>query len=325
MSFSGEPAGLVGPLALFRIAEGRGRRLPLDQIRPEDAYRYDQGLRALPPRAAKWSDAQARVTKQLVGNVMRLQENDRLRPYDLSAIPEPELLVVMYAEGSDESTKEFFRAAIPRYNDLQAKFPGMFEVFFFGVRHTRGEHVGLAESLFMPWIVADIGMEGRMTELRPFIPELPPGILIIGRHGVPITQVQAFSTNEVEKTFDQLAGLLVAMVPNNPSTWVKKVKFYTDVRTVEFAAGSCDPMLVGPPLMKAVLDSIGVTAFTVDITVDATGKATAATARPGDGLPEKYIKSVERAFLSVPFVPAISNGQPVEGSLTYTYSGVDVM
>lgn len=310
---------------LFRKGEGSGRRLSIDQIRPEDAYRYDQGLRILPSRAASWTEAQSRVTKQLIGNVERLQENDRLRPCDLSAIPEPELLVVFYVEGSDETTREMFRAAIPRYNDLQAKFPGMFEALFFGIRHSRGEHVGLAESLRMPWIVTDHDMQGRMDELVPFIPESPPSILLINRHGVSITQVQPYRPEEVETIFNQLAELLVAMVPNNPSTWVKRVKYYTDVRVAEFASGECDPMLVGPPLMKAVLDQIGVTDFTVDISVDAAGRATAVTARPSDGLPEKYIKSVERAFRSVPFVPAIRNGQPVDGSLSYRYHGVDMM
>jgi hypothetical protein len=317
-SFNGEPAGLLGPLALLKSGRARGQRLPLANLKPEDALRYDKGLRALPARAKKWSDGSSQITKELLGNVRRIKDG-KLTDTDLSDRAEPELLLVFFVESSGDA-REIFRAAIPQYESLQAKYGDDFEMVFVGVNHTMGEHISIAESLQMPWLVMKKNRQSRLDEIAMLAPDPAPGYSLFSRSGVPITKESGIITSDVDKIFQQLEGLLVAMVPNNPRTWMQRVAYYKNVRLAEFAKGSADPMLVGPPLLDNALAKIGVTAFELTAEVDENGRATSVVVQPGPGIPDKYLTAVAKAFGPVPFVPAVKNGQFVPGTLTYRYS-----
>ena len=318
VSFKGNPAGLVGPLAMFKAGRGRGRRLPLQNLRPEDAYRFETGRLELPARASKWAEGKSLISRELVGNVLRIQDG-RLQRDDLMDQAEPEIMLVFYAQAGDERTREMFRAAVPLYHAMKQKYGDDFDAVFVGMRHSLSEHVGIAEALDMPWLVMERSKQSRLDELKMFVPEQSPGLLIITRHGVPITKTDAVLTAEVDQFFAQLEGLLKASAPNNPQTWIARVGYYTNVRKAEFANGTAEPYLVGPPLLDSVLQRIGVTAFEAEIDVDVSGSATDVRIKAGPGIPDKYIPSVARAFKLPPYVPAVSNGQLVAGTLHYKY------
>ncbi|MCF3648544.1 hypothetical protein [Synoicihabitans lomoniglobus] len=317
-AFNGDPAGLLGPLALLKSGRARGQRLPLANLKPEDALRYDQGLRELPARAKRWADGKSQITKELRGSVRRIKDGT-LTDTDLNDRMEPELLLVFFVESGGDA-REIFRAAIPLYNGLQAKYGDDFEMLFVGVNHTMGEHISLAESLQMPWLVMKKNRQSRLDEIAMFAPDPAPGYALLSREGVPITKASGIITSDVDKIFQQLEGLLVAMVPNNPRTWMQRVAYYKNVRLAEFAQGSGDPYLVGPPLLDKALAQIGVTAFELTAEVDENGRATSVVVEPGPGIPDKYLTAVAKAFGPVPFVPAVKNGQFVPGTLHYRYS-----
>jgi hypothetical protein len=48
--FRGEPAEVLGPLALFRTSRNTGRRLPFHVLSPEDCVRFSEQLRNHPGR-----------------------------------------------------------------------------------------------------------------------------------------------------------------------------------------------------------------------------------------------------------------------------------
>lgn len=320
-SFSGDPAGLVGPLALFKPGRKRGKRLPLANLRPEDAYRFDLGLRKLPERAEKWSEGKSVVSRELLGNVQRVVDG-RLQDTDLSEQAEPELVLFIFAD-IGTGAREIIRAADPHYRALKEKFGDDFEAVFVGVRHTLSDQISLAESLNMPWLVMKRNRQSQLDEIADFAPYPDPGYALLNRHAVPITTQSGIITSDIDKIFAQTEGLIVSMVPNNPRTWVTKVEYYKNVRQKEFANGEADPMLVGPPLLSAVLDRIGVTAFELDAEIDATGKATNVVVHPGPGIPDKYLGAVAKSFAAAPFVPAVKNGEFVPGTLHYSYQKAD--
>lgn len=315
--FSGDPAGLVGPLALFKPGRKRGKRLPLPFLRPEDAYRFDQGLRKLPERAPVWANGESQISKELLGRVQRVIDG-KLQDVDLSDRPEPELLLVLYVEAGGNA-RELFRAAIDPYNALAEKYGDDFEVLFVGVRHTLADQIGLAESLGMPWLVMNRSEQNRLVEIADYVPDPTPGYALINRHGVLMTSKPGLLTSDIDQVFAELEGLLRAMVPNNPKTWMVKVDYYKNVRQREFAKGEAGPMLVGPPLLDSLLARIGVTAFELDAEIDETGKATNVVVQPGPGIPDKYLNAVAKSFATVPFVPAVKNGQFVSGKFHYSY------
>ncbi len=316
-SFSGDPAGLLGPLALFKPGRKRGKRLPLANLRPEDAYRFDQGLRALPERAESWSDGTSLVSHELLGNVQRLVDG-KLQDVALDDVQEPELFLFVFAD-IDNGAREIIRAAVPHYEALKAKYGDEFEMVFVGVRHTLADQISLAESLGMPWLVMKRNRQSQLDHVADFAPYPDPGYALLNRHAVPVTTASGIITSDVDKVFAQTEGLLASMVPNNPRTWVTKVAYYKNVRLQEFANGEAAPMLVGPPLLDSVLARIGVTAFELDAEIDENGKAVNVTVQPGPGIPDKYIGAVAKSFSTVPFVPAVKNGQFVPGKLHYSY------
>ncbi len=92
--FSGKPAGIFGSLALFRTKGKLLKRVPLRVLSPEDCQRFYRAIAGRPDRAARWIDAQSPATSQLIGNTQRVEYQYRkLVPADLSALPEPELLI----------------------------------------------------------------------------------------------------------------------------------------------------------------------------------------------------------------------------------------
>ncbi len=316
-SFVGEPAGLLGPLALFKSGRARGKRLPLPFLKPDDAWRYEQGLRELPARAEVWADGDSRITRELRGIVERLEGN-KIVDTDLRDRSEPELLLVFYAEAGS-GVQLLMESAVQHYNRLQPAYGDDFEVVFVGKGRDLLGHKVFAESLHMPWLVTKRNRQSQLDVIALFAPEEGAGFALLNRHGVPITSASNIIGSDVDRIFQELEGLLKAMVPNNPKTWVVKVEYFKNVRLREFATGEAPPLLVGPPLLRAQLDRIGVTAFDLEAEVDAQGKATRVTVQPGPGIPEKYVAAVEKSVATVPFVPAVSNGKFVAGTLHYRY------
>ena len=73
-TFRGEPAEVLGPLALFRLPNMTARLVPWHLLAPDDCVRFYEQVRAVPPRAKDWTQAKGRATEELPDHVRRVQD-----------------------------------------------------------------------------------------------------------------------------------------------------------------------------------------------------------------------------------------------------------
>ena len=250
-TFRGEPAEVLGPLALFRVSRTAGRMVPWHLLTPAECVRFYEAVRALPPRADDWAQAKGEVTQDLRGNVQRVQ-GDRLVPADLKGRPEPECYILLFASNGTSRSWEMMGDAGPYYGKLQQAYPGLTEALFFGLRHSRTEHANMAISMRMSWLVADLVEEEHMSTVARLAPA-DFGMVIVNRDGVPLFSSGAENATAVKQTMEKLSGLLELLQPANPLTWNDRACYLRAIQPVVYANGTSPPLLVGDPINAAAL------------------------------------------------------------------------
>lgn len=316
-SFKGEPTGILGPFAVFRTGSGSGRRVLLRAFTPEDCRRIHAEIAALPPRADSFAQAKGYATSDLVGHVGRIR-NKELAPADLSAQPEPELLLVL--SGSHNSGDGWFMASnfVQFYHRIQRLHPGLMEAVFLGARHDPLQQRNMATQSGMPWLVADLPRQAGMSELRRFIPQVEgTNAVLVTRHGVPLVAGSVSDADEIQVFMDQTAELLALIDPENAAGWADRVHYLRATRPVTFAAARGAPLLVGNPLRAEGLRQYGVKRVAARLTVDAAGKVAAEIVSGPEDLPRELSAPLAEALSRAVVMPAIDHGQPVAGVLDY--------
>lgn len=318
--FKGEPAGLLGPLALFRIHPNRGRLVLLTKLSPADCVRFAESLDEIPPRAAKWSDAEGIVTDDLLGHAQVLRDG-KLVDTDLADRPEPKVLIVFFGSHSVGRSWGMMGDATDLYKELQEEFPGECEGLFVGLGNKGWEHEKMANDMTVPWIVAENDSIRKMDTIERFAPVRAPWIVALSRNGVPLVANDAGETEDVQKLMRQVQAFLRSDEPNNPQTWEPRKYFYRHVQVARHGGDRGDPMIVGSPLKASALEKYGVTGFTAQLSVNAEGKVTNVVIEPGPGIPDDLIPAVANALRSTPVVPAVYYGQFVAGEVTFVFPG----
>ncbi len=104
--------------------------------------------------------------------------------------------------------------------------------------------------------------------------------------------------------------------------WKSRAYYYATVQPAAFASGHCDPLLMGNPLVPAVLRKMKI--YNVDATfhVKADGTITSVEMKPGELSPDMektFSAGFQRGCL---FVPAVDNGKFVDGTYEYHMEGI---
>jgi len=317
--FKGDPSAILGPLAVFRTGLTTMKRFPLRLLSDEDCVRFASKLSARPQRAQDWSQAKSSVSDDIIrGEVLRI-ENGKLVPAKLNGIIEPEFYIVFYASSGVGESWGMMGSAIWKFQEMQKQFPGMVEGLFFGMNHSLLDHNNMALSLKLPWLVADFREQGKMDLIRRIGPAQAPFILVMTREGVPMFGTTETDEKNVGAILDQLTELIKLMNPENPLSWSDRVHYERALQLSNHRTGEVAPILVGNPLNVGMLEKYKVKKFSATLQVAADGTVKSAVMAAGFDMPQKIAPSITNALKKAVFVPALKDGQFVEGTFEYKF------
>lgn len=318
-SFKGQPSAIYGPLAIFKTGAATAKRIPLHFLNEADSVRFDQALKSVPQRASDWAQSTSVVSAQLKNRVFKVA-NGKITPASFAGVIEPELYIVFYANSSVGESWDMLGASIGKYNELQQQFPGMVTGVLFGINHGKLSQKTMAENMNMPWLVCDYDEEERMDALKETMPKDAPLMLVLSRDGAVFFGTNETKADKIGAVFTQVSELLKLMQPGNPASWSDRVHYFSALQKAQHQTGESAPILVGDPIFPDALKKYGVKKFTASIAISAQGAITDVTLAPGYDMPEKLAAKIPAALKKAAFVPAVKNGQFVDGTYTYSFS-----
>ncbi len=318
--FKGEPAEVIGPLALFRTSARSSRLVPLHLLKAEDCVRFYKAIRDRGERAADWAQAQGGITRELFGRVAHVAD-DRLVALDLKGRPEPEFVIVFF--GDNNQGKSWSMAGWPAselYASLQQRYPGLVEALFWAPRAERYEQEKMAVTMKMPWLVVDYGARMSLVRLMDLAPDRDFGITIISRDGVPVFVSGGENEAAVRKAFTDLDLLLALTRPDNPKGWKDRAWYLQAVQPVAHANDAAAPVLVGDRLSADALQRAGIAHLDAVIKVNASGRPIKVSFPNGEkDLKEEMAVPVGDALMESLFVAAVDHGRFVDGVYEYHF------
>lgn len=316
--FKGEPSAIIGPVAVFRTGLTTAQRFPLHFLSDEDSVRFATQLGAKPQRASDWSKSKSQLSSEIAGHVLRI-ENGKLMPADLKGVTEPEFYIIFYASNGVGDSWGMMGSAIWKFQEIQKQYPGMVEGLFFGLGHTRAEHNAMAISSKLPWLVTDFYDEDTMGLVRRLGPAQAPFMLVATRDGAPLFSTIETDEKKVGAFMDQVAELLKLMNPENPKSWADRACYQRSLQLANHRTGEAAPVLVGNPLNAEMLKKHEVKKFSATLLIALDGSVKTATLAEGFEMPQKMVAPISNALTKALFVPAVKDGQFVEGPFEYKF------
>lgn len=316
--FKAEPAEALGPFALFRSPTGTGIRLPWRALSAADCVRFEQQVGDQPAPAARWSDANGELTGRLRG-YLQVYQDVNLVNANLSARPEPHVLIVFYVENSASGSWDMISKAIAPFRALQERHPGEVDAIQYGVNHGAREHGDMALRSNVPWLLVEHDEQRRIPALLRLTPKRSDyAIYALTRDGVPIFAAANPDEAAVNQFFADASILLGLLHPGNPKSWADRAHYLGALHAARHQQDSAGPVLVGNPLVPKGLKDRGIFRVAARIEVGADGKATAVTLRDEESIPEAMRQPLAAALQrSAVFVPAVDRGQFVPGTYDY--------
>lgn len=317
-AFRAEPAEALGPLAVFRSDKRGSRIMPFHLLSPEDCVRFYEAVKKKPARAAEWKNTKTELGYDFFRRTF-IVRNGGLGSVDFTGRPEPRFFIVLYAANNESKSWESIDAMLPIYQKLRAAYPDDVEAMLFGVGHGAQDHINMAVSKAMPWLVADLMEEGNMNTLRRFASTDALGVIVFTGDGVPLFSSTIADTSKVAQPLIELAILLETIRPDNPRGWRDYAHYLHAIQPVVHAADHGDPVLVGNPLKADGLRQRKIHLVDATIQVAADGKVTKATLAPDEkSAPAAMVAPLEQALQrSAVFVPAVDHGKFVDGTYHY--------
>ena len=318
-SFKGEPVEVIGPFAIFRTSTGSGQRMLLRGMPAEECLRFFNEISRRPALAEQCSAAKGAATNELIGRTLRFRyEDKKLIPADLSLIPEPQLLLVLYGSHGDGEAWTMLDNMAAIDARIQRVFPGLLQTVFMGVRHSETEHRRMATAKQIPWLIADFSAQGGMSILSRFAPAEGTNMVLLSREGVPLLSGRATDLTETGKFCDQLTEFLALINPANPLMWKDRTHYLGTTRLKEYAQRNTGPLLVGNPLRADGLRQRGIERIVARLGVAADGSVTPTLILEKSTVPPAMVDPLIDALRKAVVLPAVDHGVAVTGTLDYT-------
>ncbi|MCX6955165.1 MAG: hypothetical protein NTV51_23680 [Verrucomicrobia bacterium] len=315
--FRGEPAEALGPLALFRTGGTSSKFMPMRVLSPEDCVRFYQAVAGRPARAAKWSEAQGRATAEFVGRLVR-SDGGKLKPVDLTGLPEPELLLVVFRSRQSGGSWLMVDNLGPFIGRIQRVYPGRVATVFMSTWEMGSGGLSLPSG--RNWLIVDPKKQADMKLMSRFVPGGGFVMMLMTREGVPLFGAPANDVVEVMRFVDGASDMLWQLNPANPRTARDRAHYLRAVRPVEFAAGKTGPLLLADMFRVEGLRQNGIASIEAKIAVAADGKVAGVELLPEAEIPAPLRPAmIEAIRRSAAFVPAVENGVPVAGSYDYSF------
>ncbi len=318
-TFKGEPAEVIGPLALFRLPDRSGKKVLLSQLSPQDCVRFDEQVRALPVPAADWAQSATNIGSEIYGCARRVQEG-RLIDAELKGIPEPRFYVLCFANNGESKSWDMLGKIGWPFQEMQKSHPKLVEGFMFGVKHVGLDHTRMATQMKVPFLVSSFEDQPKMSAILKIVPSANYGVVVCNCNGVPLFFTKGDTEESAKAIMADLHGLLDLLSPNNPRTWVDQLHYWKAVQPVRHAANKSDPMLVGDPLNAEKLLQLSVKRFDATLFVSAEGAVTAVSMAAGGEVPEDMVTPITAALQQAQLVPAVDHGKFVAGKFHYRFA-----
>lgn len=317
-TFKGEPVEVIGPLALWRTGSLSSKFAPLSTLSPEDCVRFYQATAGQPPRAGRWSEAKGRATAEFIGRLQR-RKDGKLQPADLSNLPEPELMLVVFGSRKAQDIGLMIGNLGPFVNRMKRVYPGRVATI---VMSAGGPGGGMdTRWISDAWMLVDPNKQNDMKTLSYFVPQGGFVMMLMTRHGVPLYGAPAYNVTDVMHFIDGVSDMLWQLNPANPRTARDRAHYLRAVRPVEFAQGRTDPLLLADMFRADGLRQNGVARIEAKIEVAADGFVTGVEMLPAAEMPPKVVAPLTEAIRRMAqFVPAVENGALVAGSYNYTFT-----
>lgn len=316
--FQGEPAGILGSLALFRTTEPVLKRVPLRALSEDDCRRLHAALAARPPRAPNWSAAQGAASRELVGAVKRLDyQYRRMVPAEIGNRPEPELLVIFYSYHNAADSWLLSNNIMPIHRRMQRAYPGLTATVFYGLWHDAEDHDKTTVQSWAPWLATDFAKQKNMPVIGRHAPPNGSAVAVITREGDLVMSVRPTNLDAIRQFIDDFTELLWTANPLNSRASTDRAYYSRAVRALEYASTDTGPQLIGNPLRADGLRQRNISRVEAHLEIDATGKVTTATLQPNASVPEKMAAPLADALRRSVFLPAMAHGAPVASTYDY--------
>ncbi len=318
-TFDANPAEILGPWALFDDST----LVPLSAMSPEDCVRFYNGLKDRPERADDWKKATSKVSAELFGRLMHYEgdaNSHALAADNEAGRQEPEFFIIFYTTDDKNHSWDLLSRSTPAlYSKVVKENPGLIQGVVFGVgENTAQDHYDNAVNTKGEWMYALFADENKMRVLQHHIPSNYYGIVIMTRDGVELFAPPDSTTDEqVKDTFAKFGAMLAHMKPDDPKVWAAAAHYLRAVQPVKYANGTCDPVLLGNPLVTASLKAMNI--FQVDATyrVAADGSVQSVEVKSPD-MTENQMKQFSAGFRKVSvFCAAVDHGKFVDGTYHY--------
>lgn len=314
--FRAPPVEALGPFALFGAEAKTNRLIKFRALSADECVIFHRAVAPRPPRAARWTEAQGMLTRELLGRVRAVAEGNRASD-DPAPLPEPELLLICFHTSHacpDEAAAQdpILSSFEPFARRVRRVYPGRVEVV---VAVARPGASGLPPASTV-WMTADPERLAEVGPLRGFMRSMTSGLLLITREGVPIAAGAVRDVLTLARILDHASALLWDLNPENRRTLPDRAHYRRAVRSAQFSDGAAPPEMLANPVPVEMLRRLGIARLDARIELDPEGRVTLVTLRPTLELPAALADVLRAAIRgSDVFLPAIQDGKPVAGSL----------
>ncbi|MDO8544440.1 MAG: hypothetical protein Q7S40_28710 [Opitutaceae bacterium] len=318
-SFRGEPVETLGPMAMFRTGATSSKFLPMRMLSLEDCVRFHHAIASRPPRSGRWSDAKGEATRELIGRLRKADRGQQL-PFDFAAVPEPELLIVLYGGRRDRDAEQphfLLDNLAPFINRVQRVYPDRVAAVVWSTRQSNLNVRSLPNA--RTWLVADPEKQSGMRRISQFATGVGFVMVLMTREGIPLLGGPANDVGEVMQFVDRASDVLWQLNPANPRSARDRLHYLRATRPVQFAEAKVEPVLLIDPLRTDALRERGVTRVDAKFEVAADGSVAQIELLPTSQLPASLSGALTEALRRGGiFLPAIDHGVPV--AATYSYA-----
>lgn len=319
-TFKGEPIETVGPFALFSTGTTSSRRLLLRQLSQEDMIRFYRETSQRPPRAATWTEATGRATREVIGRALQVK-NKELAPADFSSLVEPEWLLIVKGSQNDGISWTTVGSVQAFYHRLKRVRPGLLEGIFLGVRHDKLGHRNIAVTSGMPWLVANFSEQSSLSLLSAFAPQEGVHLTLLSRNGAPVLGAQINETVDVRQFVNAITEFIGLCHPDNPLAWPDRLAYARAIRPLQAEKSDLPVEALGNPLRVDAMLKYGIKRVAVKVQVNEQGAVTALDFDAASDFPAQLRPSIEHVLKTAwPLLPSFKAGKPVAGTLTYDFS-----
>jgi hypothetical protein len=318
-TFKGEPVEALGPLAMFRTGATSSRFLPMHILSPDDCLRFHHAIAHRAPRAEKWSEAKGEASRECIGRLQHT-EKDRLVPFDFSKVPEPELLLGVFAGKrlpDVESPQFLVENLAPFVTRVRRVYPGRLGTIAWAARDS---HVNMKSlpGAARDWLTLDPQKGSGVKALARFIPAQGISVVLMTREGVPLHGTQVHTIGDVAKFVDGASNILWELNPANPRSARDRLHYLSVVRPMQFATGVAEALLLIDPLKVDVLRQRDVKSIAAKCEIGVDGRIREVELLPSSEMPEPLRPAITEALRrNMIFLPAIENGTPVASHYDY--------